>query len=236
MTIFFTGMIILLSAMIQGATSFGFSLLALPLLGLFLNLKTIVPMLVFFSLIMNIIILVRLKMVPHIKSLLLMFILAVLTTPIGVQLLKFMKEDTLKVIIGIVLIIIALAMKRGFRIQMKDQNKSYIIAGILSGLLNGSVSFSGPPIVLMLSNENKNRDLFRSSLTTYFLLLNIVTVFLYVSGGLITIQSFKDQLVILPFLILGTLLGTALGSRINEEKFKGVVLNLLVIMGIMNLF
>lgn len=236
MTIFFTGMIILFSAMIQGATSFGFSLLALPLLGLFLNLKTIVPMLVFFSLIMNVIILVRLKMVPQIKSLLLMFVMAVLTTPIGVQLLKFMKEDTLKIIIGIVLILIAIAMKRGFRVQMKDQNKSYAIAGILSGLLNGSVSLSGPPIVVMLSNENKNRDHFRSSLTTYFLLLNIVTVTLYVSGDLITWQSFKDQLVILPFLIIGTLLGTMLGSRINEDKFKAVVLNLLVIMGIMNLF
>ena len=233
MTIFFTGMIILFSAMIQGATSFGFSLLALPLLGLFLNLKTIVPMLVFFSLIMNMIILVRLKMVPQIKSLLLMFVMAVLTTPIGVQ---FMKEDTLKIIIGIVLILIAIAMKRGFRIQMKDQNKSYAIAGILSGLLNGSVSLSGPPIVVMLSNENKNRDHFRSSLTTYFLLLNIVTITLYVSGDLITWQSFKDQLVILPFLIIGTLIGTMLGSRINEDKFKAIVLNLLVIMGIMNLF
>lgn len=236
MTIIITGMIIMLSATVQGATSFGFSLLALPLLGLFLNLKTIVPMLVFYSLIMNIIILVRLKMVPRIKSLLLMFIIAVLTTPIGVQMLKFMKEDTLKAVIGIVLILIAIAMKRGFRIQMKNQNVAYLIAGILSGLLNGSVSLSGPPIVVMLSNENKNRDHFRSSLTTYFLLLNIVTVFLYVIGGLFTLQSFKDQLLILPFLIIGTLLGTNLGSRINEEKFKAIVLNLLVIMGIMNLF
>lgn len=236
MTIFFTGIIILFSAMIQGATSFGFSLLALPLLGLFLNLKTIVPMLVVFSLIMNVVILVRLKMVPQIKSLLLMFIMAVITTPIGVELLKFMNEDVLKVIIGVVLILIAIAMKLGFRIQMKDQNKSYAIAGILSGLLNGSVSLSGPPIVVMLSNESRNRDHFRSSLTTYFLLLNMVTVMLYVSGDLITVQSFKDQLVILPFLIVGTLLGTMLGSRINEEKFKGIVLNLLVVMGIMNLF
>ncbi|MBE0449862.1 MAG: sulfite exporter TauE/SafE family protein [Clostridia bacterium] len=235
MTIILTGIIILFSAMVQGATSFGFSLLALPLLGLFLNLKTIVPMLVFFSLIMNIIILMRLKMVPQIKSLLLMFVMAVLTTPIGVLLLKFTNEDTLKIFIGIVLILIAIAMKRGFKIHMKNQNKSYFIAGILSGLLNGSVSLSGPPIVVMLSNENKNRDYFRSSLTTYFLLLNIVTVFLYAGSGLITFQTFKDQLIVLPFLIIGTLVGTALGSRINEEKFKAIVLNLLVIMGIINL-
>lgn len=236
MEIILAGLIIFASALVQGATSFGFSLLALPLLGLMLDLKTIVPMLVLFSLIMNIIILVRLKQMPHLSTLIPMFIIAVVFTPIGVQILKVMDESLLKILIGILLIVVAMLLKRGYRVHLKNERLSFMIAGMLSGVFNGSVSISGPPIVVMLSNNDTERDLFRISLTTYFLLLNIVTVFLYVQGGLLSVPVVKTYALLIPFLIGGTVAGTVLGSRINEDRFKGIVLNLLVVMGIMNLF
>jgi uncharacterized membrane protein YfcA len=235
-TILIPGLIIFFSALVQGATSFGFSLIALPLLGLVLDLKNIVPMLVLFSLFMNIIILIRLKRKPHIKALLMMFIVAVIFTPIGVQILKVMDESILKIFIGILLIVVAILLKRGYRVHIQNEKLTFLIAGVLSGIFNGSVSISGPPIVVMLSNNDTERDLFRISLTTYFLLLNIITVFLYFNGGLLSAGIIKSYLGLIPFLIGGTIAGTLLGSHIDEVKFKNVVLNLLVVMGIMNLF
>jgi uncharacterized membrane protein YfcA len=165
-----------------------------------------------------------------------MFIIAVVFTPIGVQILKVMDESLLKILIGILLIVVAILLKRGYRVHLKNERLSFMIAGMLSGVFNGSVSISGPPIVVMLSNNDTERDLFRISLTTYFLLLNIVTVFLYVQGGLLSVPVVKTYALLIPFLIGGTVAGTVLGSRINEDRFKGIVLNLLVVMGIMNLF
>jgi len=113
MDLLFASIIILLASIVQGATSFGFSLLALPLLGLLFELKIVVPTLVLFSLFLNSIILVKLKMKPHLKEIGLLAIFAVICIPIGVQLLMVVSESTLKFSVSILLIAISLIMISG---------------------------------------------------------------------------------------------------------------------------
>ncbi len=228
--------IIMGASIVQGATSFGFSLVALPLLGLILPLKEIVPLLVGLSLILNLIILVQLKRLPNFKDILILFVSGVICIPLGVKLLLFVEEPILKRSVSLFLIVVAVMMIGGFKIRIKNKNLSYAVTGILSGLLNGSVSLSGPPIVILLSNDEKNRDDFRASLTTLFVLYNIVTYGVFFSKGLLTIDFASKYSPIIPFLLIGTFIGVKIGNKIDENKFRQMVLYLLVIMGIINLF
>ena len=115
MDLIFASIIILLASIVQGATSFGFSLLALPLLGLLFELKIVVPTLVVFSLVLNFIILIKLKMKPHLKDIGLLAIFAVVCIPIGVQLLIVVDETKLKLFVSILLIVISLIMISGVK-------------------------------------------------------------------------------------------------------------------------
>ncbi len=236
MELLFASFIILLASIVQGATSFGFSLLALPLLGLLFELKVVVPVLVILSLALNVIILLKLKMKPHLKEIALLAIFAVACIPIGVQLLIVVKESTLKLFVSILLIGISLIMISGVKLTIKNKNVSYIITGILSGILNGAVSLSGPPVVVLLANDDKNKNEFRSTLTSLFVILNVVTVALYLKRGLFENPELTKMFYLLPVMVVGTHIGIHLGNKIDDAKFKRVVLVLLLIMGVVNLF
>lgn len=229
------GIIILIAAFVQGATSFGFSLIALPLLGLIFELKVIVPALVAYSILLNLIILVRLKVLPNLRELALLGICAVVFIPLGVNLLIYVDEQTLKVSVSVLLISIALLMLSGKTFHIKNRTLAYAIAGVLSGILNGAVSLSGPPVVVLLANENRNKNDFRASLTLLFFLLNIVTILLYVERGLFLEPELLNMMFLTPIMVIGTLIGIHFGNHIDELKFKRMVLVLLIIMGIANL-
>jgi len=236
MDILILSLIVFLASLIQGATSFGFSLVALPLMGFILNLKEIVPLLVILSLLLNILIALQLKMKPNIKEIFLLFIFGIIAIPFGVKLLLVVDEVILKKAVSLFLIVVAIMMARGYKIKIKNKNLALIITGTLSGILNGSVSLSGPPIVILLSNDQKNRDDFRISLTSLFILFNLFTVIMFLNKGLLSISIMTSYLPIIPFLFLGTFIGVKIGNKIDEGKFKQIVLYLLVIMGIINLF
>jgi hypothetical protein len=236
MDFLFASLIILLASIVQGATSFGFSLLALPLLGLLFELKIVVPTLVVFSLVLNLIILVKLKMKPHLKEIGLLTLFAVICIPIGVQLLIVVSESSLKLCVSILLIVISLIMISGIKINIKNKKVSYILTGILSGILNGAVSLSGPPVVVLLANDDKNKNEFRSNLTFLFVILNVVTIALYLKRGLFENQELINMIYLLPVMVIGTFIGIHLGNKIDDAKFKKLVLILLLLMGIVNLF
>lgn len=235
MDILLAAFIIFLAAVVQGATSFGFSLIALPLLGLLFELKVVVPTLVIFSIVLNLIILIKLRVRPKLKEIGLLTLFAILFIPVGVELLIFVDEAILKAGVSILLIGIAIIMLKGYKLNITNKTLSYVITGILSGVLNGAVSLSGPPVVVLLANDNKNKDEFRSSLTFLFFTLNIVTIIIYMSRGLFNNPTLTQMLYLLPVMVIGTFLGIVLGNRIDDVKFKKIVLVLLLFMGVMNL-
>jgi hypothetical protein len=105
----------------------------------------------------------------------------------------------------------------------------------MSGLLNGSVSLSGPPVILFLTNQGTEKQVFRANLTSYFFILNIITIPTYIYGGLITSEVLKYTLILFPALILGVILGIKGAERVDENLFKKLTLVLVVIMGILSI-
>ncbi|MTI66221.1 MAG: sulfite exporter TauE/SafE family protein [Firmicutes bacterium] len=229
--------IILISGLIQGMTSFGFSLLALPLLGLILPIKIVVPILVIYSLVINAIIIYKIREDVHLGRIKYLIIAGIISTPLGTYLLLILNENTLKVVIGIIISISAISMLKGYKINIesKRENISYIPVGLISGILNGSVSLSGPPVILFLANQGVKKQIFRANLTSYFLILNIITIPTYFFGGLITKDVINHTIILFPALIIGVLLGIKLGNKVDEKIFKKLTLILVISMGILSI-
>ncbi len=235
MELILAAIIIFISSVIQGITSFGFSLVALPLLGMLLPLKIVVPMLVLYSLILNIIILSHIRTHVRLKQIVILVIFGIIGTPFGAHLLKVTNENTLKVVIGILVTTSALINLYGYKVKVKNERLSYIPVGFVSGIMNGSVSLGGPPLVLFLRNQEVEKQTFRANLTSYFLILNVFTIPTYFLGGLITSEVISYSAYVLPGLVLGAFVGVKLGNKFDEELFRRLTLGLIIVTGILSI-
>ena len=65
-----------------------------------------------------------------------------------------------------------------------------------------------------------------------FLVENICRIFLYWGSGLLTVQTVKTALVLLPAMALGLFLGLAAAKRVSETVVQWVVLLLLTLSGV----
>jgi len=96
--------------------------------------------------------------------------------PIGTFILLVIDPQFIKFVIGILIIIFGCALL--FEIGKKVKNEKWALGpvGLLSGILNGSVSMSGPPVILFFQNQKLDKNEFRANLIGYSLFLSIITV------------------------------------------------------------
>ena len=227
--------IIFISAFVQGMSGFGFSLVAMPFLTLFLPLQIIVPILVICSLVLNIIIFMRIKGRLHINRIVIMFIVGMMTTPLGVYLLRVVDEVLLKGLVGLLIVITAVIMMKGIHLEFSNKGLTYGMTGFLSGVLNGSVSLSGPPVVLMLVNEGEKKNDFKKNISAYFLALNVITIPSLMFSGLVVTEVINYSIAGIISLVVGALLGIKMGEKIDSSSFKKIVLLMIMTMGFMTL-
>ncbi|MEA1962078.1 MAG: sulfite exporter TauE/SafE family protein [Bacillota bacterium] len=230
--------IIFLSAIIQGITSFGFALVAVPLLNLLLPLQVLVPVLIVYGVILDIVLLIPIYKNLDLKGMGYLIGAGVLGVPLGTYLLIILNESVLRAGIGVIVIISAFALYSGYHIQVKNEKLGNMIAGFTSGLLNGSLTMSGPPVIIFYSNQQLEKQVFRANLAFYFLLTNIITVPVLFWGGLVTPEVIHYTFILTPSLIigaLGVLIGSKMGSSMSGALFNRLTLVLFFIMGCMSI-
>lgn len=225
--------IILIASLIQGITGFGFALVAVPLLSLFIpEIKNITPLIVIYSLITNIIIVYKSRKYVEFKKIVPLIVFAIIATPFGTYILISFKAKTLKIIIGIIIIITALAMLKNFKIKIRNEKISYGVIGILSGILNGSTGLSGPPVVLFLTNQGEKKDVFRANLTMFGFVTNIFAIINFIVQGIINRDTFTFTVVYFPALLLGVIIGIIVVKKISDYFFRLCTIYLIIILGV----
>ena len=155
-----------------------------------------------------------------------------LAAPVGTWLLVYLDASILKLITGLLMAVVALLLFWGKSFPIRREKLAFIPVGILSGLLNGSISMSGPPVALFLSNQNVGKETFRANLTAYAVILNVITIAAFLVGGLVTPPMLSSLLWLMPAMIVGVLLGIVALRWISEQLFKRIALVLILVSGI----
>ncbi|MDO9576764.1 MAG: sulfite exporter TauE/SafE family protein [Candidatus Cloacimonadales bacterium] len=234
MNFVFAGTVIfLVSALLQGLSGFGFSILAVPLITLFIAPKTAVPILMLYSIIINIVVLYSARKEVDIKKIWILLLAGIIGLPFGARLLVTLDGNILKVGIGILILIFGTLLLLGYRKELKHEKIAMIPIGIISGLLSGSISISGPPIIIFLANKQLGKHSFRGNLALYFFLLNIFTIPVFFLNGLFTKEVISYSITFLPGLIVGVIVGNLLSHKVQEQHFQKFTLALLMIMGVL---
>ncbi|NGZ76637.1 sulfite exporter TauE/SafE family protein [Saccharibacillus sp. VR-M41] len=224
--------IILAASFVQSLTSFGFALIALPLLSLFLPLHQAVPVIVIFSLFVCLGVAISNRRDIRLRQIWLLILAGVIAAPFGTYLLLVVRGEVLKAATGVLITLFAALMLLGRTFPIRSERTAFVTAGLLSGLLNGSISVSGPPLALILSNQGMSKQAVRANLALNGVILNTVSVISFAAAGLLNRETGGFLGWTFPAMLLGAWLGVKAVNRFDERLFKGVSLWLILVSGI----
>lgn len=190
-----------------------------------------VPILSLTSIFLNTLVYMHARKSTSIRRILPLLAAGAIGLPIGVWVLKSMDGDILKIAVGAIVTVTSILYLTGFRLKLRKERRAMLPVGLASGILNGATTFSGPPVILFLANQNVEKDNFRGSLAIYFLLLNILAAPAFVAGGLLNGTVAVGTAWRFPFVIAGALLGSKLSRIMGENRFRKVALLFLLLLG-----
>ncbi|MDO7787692.1 sulfite exporter TauE/SafE family protein [Desulforamulus aquiferis] len=212
--------IVTLAAMLQGITGFGFALIAIPLLLLVYDSHTAVILNMMISLVTLSVLTFRVRSLVKTNIVKNLFLGSILGIPIGIFIHLHFDVELLKLAIGIVTALSSLIMLVGFTVKMTKDKIWQTSTGIISGILTGSISMPGPPVILLLNNQKLLKDHFRATTSAFFVLAYLVSLFSLTSIGAVDLETFILSGTLIPFAILGGFLGYIIFPKVPQEKFQ----------------
>jgi uncharacterized membrane protein YfcA len=219
----------LLAASCYSVTGFGFALVMTPLLTLAWDVKPAVVTSVILSTTALVPLLLQVRASISISRVSVLIAGSVIGIPVGVFVLDRVDPDVLTVVVAAavivagVLLYVAPAMGRG-----EDTVRGRLATGFVSGALGASTSLSGPPVVLYLLGRERDIDSFRATTMAFFLPGNLITIAAFAAIGRVTGDVVLMAGAALPALGAGLVAGSLLRRRIDPDRFRFLVLGVLV--------
>ncbi|VEP16365.1 putative membrane transporter protein [Hyella patelloides LEGE 07179] len=224
--------IILLAALAQSITGFGFSIVAMSFLPGVVGLQTSVPLVTLFNIIGNIVLWYYHRRDFSLKTVGQLTIAALVTTPMGILLLDLIPEAiALK---GLGILIISYVIYDWFNLSLpKLQSSLWAYAfGGASGVLNGAYTINGPPLIVYANCRRWTPQEFKGNLTALFFFSSLVAAIAHGIQGNITISVWKFTVYSIPIYVVGLCLGMVLSKKIEPLVFRRITLALLLVAGL----
>lgn len=227
--------IILFSSILQGITGFGFALIAAPLALLFIDKNTNVVALTIISVVLNTYLLISVKQVINRKLALPLLFSSLLGLVFGVWLLKTGSINQLRILVGLTSLSFAILLYFKL-VSIKHFKRATMLAGGAAGLLHTSISMSGPPVVLLLSGSNMDKNDVRKTLAVFFLSMSVVSVALLLMTNNLTRQGVAFGLYAAPACICGGFLGNKVSRLVSQKQFVSLAYLLVLLTGLVAVY
>lgn len=230
------GIVVLFSGFIKGLSGFGTMLVTIPLLMIFIDIKTVLPLIYMLEFSGTILLLTQLlKSLDwgEVYPILFGFVPGVL---LGVFFLKTLDPRILHWILGIILVsysIYGLFFETS-RIRIR-KGWAYII-GFFSGCLGGTIGANGPPVIIYTSAQQWSNDKIKSTLQGFFSIACQITLIIQAYNGLITITTLKFFGFSLPVFALGIYIGSHYYGTIRDKTYKRIIFIMLACLGFFSIY
>ena len=151
----------------------------------------------------------------------------------GILLLKNTDTDIIKCLFGIVIVALGIEMllrERGTS-HMKPSRALLGITGLLSGLLCGLYGV-GALLAAYMSRVTDDASTFRGNLCIIFIVENTFRIIVYSATDIITPDTVRQAVMLLPAMALGLFIGLKCGDRVRASAVKRIVMIMLILSGI----
>lgn len=225
----------LLAEILGTVGGFGSSLFFVPIAGYFLDFHSVLGITALFHVSSNLTKIAFFRKGFDRKLIVSMGIPALLFVVAGAYLSKFVDSFVLEILLAIFLIGISLALLIFKQLAFQPTTGNAIGSGVFSGLIAGLLGTGGAIRGLALAAFNLRTDVFIATSAIIDLGVDVSRSVIYGLNGYLH----KHDLYLIPLLfgvsIIGTYLGKIILGRISEERFKYIVLGLILFTGLVTL-
>jgi uncharacterized protein len=224
-----------LGLLVQSVVGFAGSLLAVPLFALLMSPRDAVPGFAFLLLAVNGFLVCEGRHHIEWRSVRGLLLGGLPGVPIGALALKHLPIGVIGVVISAVTLLFGILFLARVHIRFPAHPATEPLIGLLSGMLGGSISESGPPVVVYGLSRDWAKDVFRSSLLAYFLCLAVTAVLSYAALGMVTRHMLLLAAAALLPALVAARAGVLVKRRIHERAFRLIVLATVIVVSISGL-
>lgn len=213
--------VIFIATVFRSAFGFGESLIAVPLLAIWLPLNVAVPLSVLASVTIAGVVVIQDWKKIHFRSAGGLILYTLLGIPLGLLVLAYMDERFVKAVLGVIIIVFSIYLLAGKKLkELKTDNRAWLFGcGFLAGVLGGAYGLNGPPLVIYGARRRWSAQHFRATLQGYFVVASAVGVIGYWVMGLLPLAVFHYYLMSLLVLLPAVFIGRFINHRLQGETF-----------------
>lgn len=216
----------------QSVAGFGMTLVAMPILGNFYDLKLISPLVALVGIFAKVLLLMKYGSSFDYKVMWRLTLASLLFVPLGVNALNLMDKNVALDFLGCIVLAYALYSLRTSTLLKMGNHIWAFFFGAIAGFLGGAFNASGPPVVVYASAREWLPSEFKGNLQGYALINGLFISANHLASGNVTGEVWQACIFSIPAVLLGVWVGVSMDRYINPEIFKKIVLWLLVVLGI----
>jgi uncharacterized membrane protein YfcA len=129
-------------------------------------------------------------------------------------------------------VVSALILLLGWRYHGKRPLAADIGVGFMSGFLISTTSIGNPPVIVYLLSGPDSARINRANFTGYFGITLACLIIVMSIGGLFTTDTVLTAGALLPAFMLMVWIGSKLFNKANEQLYRRVALNILLLAGL----
>lgn len=220
--------IVVFAGFTQTVAGFGYSLIAVPPLGMVLDPKDAVAVSMV-GLLLNSAALAWSER-THLdwSSVRWLLIGAAPGLPIGLLILETASVDALRIGLAVAIVASVIVLTSGF--MVRAESRGFVLgAGFLTGALTTSLNTNGPPTVLALQARDLEPHQFRPTSSAVLGITALIGFLLFAGAGRFSAEVSLASAVSVPGLYVGWLVGAAVRDRVSSVAFRRFVLGLLMV-------
>ena len=230
------GIVILFGGFVKGLSGFGTVLVIIPLLMVYIDIKTVIPLIYLLEFVGTVLLLIQLLKSLNWKEVYPLLVGFVPGVMIGVFCLKTFDMGILRLILGIILIAYSVY---GLFFEISNikiwKGWAYLV-GFLSGGLGGTIGANGPPVIIYTSAQQWSNDKIRVTLQGFFSLACPITIIMQAYHGLITTAVVKYFGFSLLIFLLGIYIGSRFYGTLRNKTYKRVIFVMLAFLGLLTIY
>ncbi len=221
-----------LSEIVGTIAGFGSSTIFLPISLFFVDFKTALILVAIFHLFGNIGRVTFFKHGLNKKIILVFGVPSILLSLLGASLVGILPQSTLKVILGVFLISISASFLIKLQLKLPTNSGTVLAGGNISGFITGLVGTGGALRATFLTGFNLEKAKYIATAAAIALGTDLTRIPVYISQGFLLEQYYYYIPILFVMAIGGSFLGKKIVTKINQEKFKKIVLIAIILVSI----
>lgn len=224
--------IIFFAGVVRTTFGFGAGLISMPLLLMFIPIRTAAPIIAVISLIVAGFLLIKSHKKVEIGKSWKLILAGIFGIPAGLFLLQDQFRAAVCIALGLIIIIFALFKLLHPTFLKLYSDRSAVIFGFFSGILGGAYNVEGPPIIIYGTMRDYPPKVIITTLQAVVFPLNIVIIIGHFISGNFTPLTNQLILYLLIPLAISMFIGSWLHTKIPADKFIKYIYIFLIILGI----